>query len=360
MEIRVIESLREYKKFFKRVYANDRNFIDNKSNLLPIVCGKNSAFYKKSIQQMVGVFDNGMAICQCILIIHREYKEAVFMSFFEALPQKHEGVKTLIDYAVEFGRKNGCTKVIAGIEGHPNNSIGFSVSNSAPPSFGECYSPGYYADYFKDFNKINMVSLIGDFAEVKDAVDQDYNKFIDVFSEFDIEYGDFSLKGFRKTMKIYTDLSNEIFIDHRDVYYRSYEEDYELFSSMRPILKNENLIFVKKEGRYVGLSFWYPDFNELTDIHKSFGVKEFIKYRFLGRIPRKMKMVEIGVLPKYQNKGLMLLLFKNAIELAAKKYPNSQKVISSWILAENKKSVLLSRRYTKDLYKEYVYYERSI
>jgi hypothetical protein len=53
-------------------------------------------------------------------------------------------------------------------------------------------------------------------------------------------------------------------------------------------------------------------------------------------------------------------LFKNAIELAAKKYPDSQKVISSWILSENRKSVLLTRRYTKDLYKEYVYYERNI
>ena len=37
MEIRVIESLKEFKKFYREVYANDRNFIDNKSNLLPIV-----------------------------------------------------------------------------------------------------------------------------------------------------------------------------------------------------------------------------------------------------------------------------------------------------------------------------------
>jgi len=360
MEIRVIESLKEFKKFYKEVYANDRNFIDNKSNLLPIVCGNNSAFYKRTIQKTVGVFDNGKTICQCVLIIHSEYKEVVFMSFFEALPQKPEGMKMLIDYAIEFGKKNGCTKIIAGIEGHPNNSIGFSVSNAAPPTFGECYSPGYYTDYFKDFDKINMVSFIGDFTEVKATVDQDYKKFIDIFSEFDVEYGDFSLMGFKKTMKIYTDLSNEIFVNHRDVYYRSYEEDYELFSSMRPILKNENLIFIKKKGRYVGLTFWYPDLNELTDIQKSFGVKEFIKYRILGRIPHKMKMVEIGVLPEYQNKGLILLLFKNAIELAAKKYPDSQKVISSWILSENRKSVLLTRRYTKDLYKEYVYYERNI
>ncbi|HHV29943.1 MAG TPA: N-acetyltransferase [Clostridium sp.] len=360
MEIRAIESLKEYKKFYDQVYAKDNNFKDNKTDILPIVCRKNSAFYKRSIQKMVGVFEDGKTICQCVLIIHSEYKEVVFMAFFEALPQKYEGVKMLVDYAIEFGKRNGCRKIIAGIEGHPNNSIGFSVANATPPSFGECYTPSYYVDYFKDFDKIDMVSFAGDYAEVRAAVDKDYKRFKDVFSEFDIEYGDFSLKGFKKTMKIYTDLSNDIFVDHRDVFYRNYEEDYELFLSMRPILKNENLIFAKKGSRYVGLSFWYPDLNELTGIHKRFGLKELIKYKLLGQIPRKMKMVEIGVLPEYQNKGLILLLFRNAIELAAKKYPNSEKVISSWILSENKKSVLLTRRYTKDLYKEYVYYEKNI
>lgn len=360
MEIKAIRSLREYKKFYRRIYAKDYNFKDNKTNLLPIVCKKNSAFYKRTIQKMVGVFDNGEAVCQCVLIIHSEYKKVVFVAFFEALPKKHEGVKLLIDYAVKFGKSHGCTKIIAGIEGHPNNSIGFSVSNLTPPSFGECYNPSYYAGYFGEFNKIDMVSFIGDYAKVKATIDQDYKKFIDVFSEFDIEYGDFSSKGFERTMKIYTDLSNEIFVDHRDVFYRSYEEDYELFLSMRPLLDNENLIFVKKESRYVGLSLWYPDFNELTDIHKSFGVKDLIKYKLFGRHPFKMKMVEIGVLPEYQNKGLILLLFKDAIETVAKKYPNTQKIMSSWILSENKKSKLFTKRYTKDFYKEYVYYERNL
>lgn len=360
MEIKAIDSLREYRKFYRQVYAKDNNFKDNKSNLLPLVCKKNSAYLKRTIQKAVGVFDNGKPLCQCVLIIHNQYNNVVFMAFFEALPQKHEAVNMLMDYAVKFGKRNGCTKIIAGIEGHPNNSIGFSISNSTPPSFGECYTPGYYNDYFKDFNKVELVSFIGDYANVKACIDKDYNKFIDVFSEFEIEYGDFSLKGFKKTMKIYTDLSNEIFVNHSEVFYRSYEEDYELFFSMRPILNNENLIFVKKEGRYVGLSFWYPDFNELVDIHKSFGVKELIKYRLLGQIPHKMKMVEMGVLPEYQNRGLILMLFKDAIETVARKYPNTQKIISGWILSENKKSVLFTRRYTRDFYKEYAYYEKNI
>ncbi|TYQ14879.1 UNVERIFIED_CONTAM: acetyltransferase (GNAT) family protein [Acetivibrio alkalicellulosi] len=360
MELKHIRSLKEYKEFYRQVYFKDSNFKDNKTNLLPIVCEKNSAFYKGSDQEMIAVIEEGNVICQCVLINHSQYKEAVFMAFFEALSGKHEGVKLLINYAIDFGKRRGCTKIIAGIDGHPNNSIGFLVSNLTPPTFGECYNKRYYAHYFSDFNKIDLVSFIGDYNKVKATIDEDFNRHSDSFNQFDIEYGDFSLKGFEKTIKIYTDLSNKIFVNHRDVYYRSYEEDYELFFSMRMILKNENLIFVKKAGEYIGFCFWYPDFNELIGINKYFGVTGFIKYKILGKIPCKMKMVEIGVVPQYQNKGLVLMLFKNAIDIVANKYPKTKKIVSSWILSENKKSTLFTRRYTKELYKEYVYYEKSI
>jgi len=140
---------------------------------------------------------------------------------------------------------------------------------------------------------------------------------------------------------------------------RSYREDYHLFHSMRPLLKNENLIFAKKADKYIGFILWYPDFNELVAKGSGVGVLTFIKYKLFGKHPKAAKVVEIGIIDNYRNSSIMLMLFAKAIE-AANRYKNLNKILSSWILDENIPSKNTTQRYTKKPYKEFVTYEKDI
>ena len=354
MQLSKIE-LREYLAFMKKVYKDDKNFKDNKTGVINIVCKKNRPFFKASLQEIVSVKEKGEILCVCVLIINNKAPKDLCVSFFEALPECDKAVSILINYAEEFGKENACSKLVVALDGHVNYSVGFG-GNAEVPSFGESYSPFYYHKYFESFSKVKFVSFFDAANLVRERIEEDIKKFEKQIKNTSIEYADFG-NGFLKTMERYTDLNNKIFEGHRYYYFRDYDEDEDLFKDMRPLLENHNLIFAKLNGEDIGFILWYPDYNELVPVGKGASIMTFIKYKLFSIRPKTAKVVEIAVLPKCRQFGVALSLFDAAIKVAPK---NIKKIMSSWILDENIKSKSITSRYTKQHYKEYFTYEKEI
>ncbi len=354
MQLSKIE-LREYLAFMKKVYKDDKNFKDNKKGVINIVCKKNRPFFKASLQEIVSVKEKGKILCACVLIINNKALKDLCVSFFEALPESERAVSVLMNYAEGYGKKNACSKIVVALDGHVNYSVGFG-GNTEVPTFGESYSPAYYHKYFENFSKVKFVSFFDSANLVKERIDEDIKKFEKQIEKTSIEYADFG-NGFLKTMKRYTDLNNKIFEGHKYYYFRDYDEDADLFNDMRPLLENHNLIFAKQNGEDIGFILWYPDYNELVPVGKSASIMTFIKYKLLSNRPKISKVVEIAVLPKCRQFGVVLSLFDAAIKVAPK---NTKKIMSSWILDENIKSKSITSRYTKQHHKEYFTYEKEI
>ena len=354
MEIAKI-SLKEFFLFNKSIYQNDNNFKDNKSGLIEVVCHEKRPFYAHSKQVIIAVKDGAKTLCACVLIVHKNAPEMLSIAFFEALPDSADAVNLLMGYVENYGKQMDCAKIVVSLDGHVNNSVAFSAGQGEP-SFGESYCWGYYHDYFKNFNKIKFISLCDEADLVKQRIAGDMPMLEKSAGKIEIEHADFG-SGFRATMKRYTDLNNEIFTDHRYYFPREYEEDYDLFKSMRPLLKNKNLIFAKCEGKDIGFILWYPDFNELVPLGKGASAATFIKYRLFRQEPETTKVVEIGVSAKYRRYGTILMLFNAALESTAK---NTEKILSSWILDKNIKSKATASRYITEKHKDYYAYEKEI
>ena len=467
MQLETISDIREYSKFIFNLYRDDEFFKDNKTGLLSVVCGAKSPFRNNSVQKMVAVRESGRTLCQVVFIIHKNSSELMSFAFFEALSGQQEAVLILIDNALEFAKSHSASKIVFGLDGHCNNSVGYALESQGFPSFGESYNKAYYSDYFKDFSAVKFVSFYDDIANVNSQVNKDllvlnrqisrsinmqtisttkeeqlqtesmkttlekqlrtdsinttkeekprtdninttkeeqlqtesielhkiencnetntnhdnqnYNmqtanikindsnkidigfmeKYFSDTLNVSLEKSDFGINGFKETMRRYTDLNNCIFINHRYYFKRDYEEDYDLFNSMRPLLKNENLIFAKRNGVDVGFMLWYPDFNCYVPKGKGAGISTFLKYRILKISPSIAKVVEIGLVDSERNSGLILMLFAKAI-FYANKYKGIKKVTSGWILDENTPSKNITKRYTKNLNKEFVTYEKVV
>ncbi|MHB8127601.1 MAG: hypothetical protein ACYDEX_01195 [Mobilitalea sp.] len=359
MQIETVKNRKEYLGFIHELYKNDPHFKDNKTGIIPIVSGKNSPFYKNSIQKMVAVKEDKRTLCQAIFIIHRRSKTEMSIAFFEALPNQLNAVNVLIKHAEEFGNLHGVKKLVFGLDGHCNNSVGFSLTARSFPSFGESFQKEYYHEYFKGFRSVKLVSYFDSTINVNEQVEKGLLLFKNRNSDIQYEYANFGIASFANTMKRYTDLNNQIFKNHRYYFIRSYSEDYDLFHSMRLLLKNENLIFAKKADEDIGFILWYPDFNQLVTKGNGVGVLTFLKYKLFKSYPYSAKVVEIGMIDKHRNSGIMHMLFATAIE-AVNKYEKMSKIVSSWILDENNPSKNLTQRYTKKLYKEFIAYEKDI
>lgn len=360
MEIAVFDDIARYRAFYKDVYGADPCFKDNKSSLLPLVCGRGTAFRQNCWQQMVAVQTQGKTLCQCVLIQHSAYAGVMQLAFFEALPKAQKAVQALVDYARQKAGERGCQTLVAGLEGHCNYSVGFLRSHyNQPPVFGQAYNPPYYHSYFgaPAWREVRFVSVWEDICKLNARLFAAARRFGGKNIHF--EYGNFGA-GFKATMDRYTKLSNEIFTDHRYCFTRQAAEDFELFAPLRPLLNGNNMIFACEGQRTVGFLFWYPDFNDFVKSGGAAGVGTFAAYRLLRRRPAALKVVEIGVLPQYRKSGLILQLFGELNRVGTTLYPQIKQVASSWILEENEDSRRMSQKILRNAYKEFSAYEADL
>ncbi len=347
-------SKKEYISFYKSVYSGDRDFRDNKSPLFTLAHDEKSAFRENSIQELIGAVDNSDNIkVASLLIIHKNAPENLFIGFFEALPQSEDCVNLLLSYAEDFGRKHSCSKLVVGIDGHINNAVGFAL-DKGKASFSENLSKPYYHDYFTHMDRVNFESYIGRHSYAKEQINEDYNRISRVLSKFDTQFADLKC-GLEETVRRYNALNNVIFAQHPYYYKREFREDMEMFKDFATVLTKENLIFATYKGKDVGFIFLYPDFNQNIATGEEIGIKSVIRSFFTKH--NTIKIMEIGVLPEYRSKGIIVLLFYTAVNSTHKAI---NKIISSWIISDNEKSKSISKRYTEKSYKDFCIYEKKL
>jgi hypothetical protein len=349
-------SIKEFNRFAKQIYGDETGFIDNKSSLVHLLCRPKTAFYKHSKQQMICIKEGNETLCQAVLIKHQHAHE-MSIGFFDAKPNSQEAVSLMLRYAEGLALEWDANRIVIGLEGHCNNAVGFPLDSRPPISFGESYGKPYYHDYFLGYERIKLVSFKKEISDITGRLREDVQRIENRTKGVVMEPADFSRSGFRKSIQRYTNLNNQIFKDHRYYYQRFEDEDLELFKSMKPLLNPNNLIFAKKDGEYIGFVLWYPDFNQLVPKGGTAGVLTFIRYKLFRQIPKRGKLVEIGLLPQYKRTGAVALLFLGALKAAGQKCTT---MITSWILEENIPSELATQRYADEPYKEYCTYEKNL
>lgn len=348
--------IRAFNRFSSRIYQGEPGYIDNNSSLIALLCKPNTSFYQHSKQQMICVKEEGETLCQAVLMMHDQARE-MSIGFFDAKPDVPDAVALMLEYAEQVARSWNADRIVIGLAGHCNNAVGFPIHPHPPISFGENYGKAYYHDYFKNYERVKLVSYRKDLADISGKLQSDIDRIAHRTQDISLEPADFSRKGFPDSIARYTDLNNLIFENHKYYYRRSYEEDLELFGSMKPLLDPVNLIFARKGEQDIGFVLWYPDFNQLVPTGGKAGVLTYIRYRILRQFPKRGKLVEIGLLPQYKRSGVVALLFFAALTAAGKRYAT---MITSWILEENLPSDLATKRYADEPYKEYCTYEKNL
>lgn len=362
MEIVSVRSIRDYKSFIRRIYRYDPLFKDNKSGLIDIVCRPGGVFYRSTEQKMIAAVQDGQTFCQCVLIRSRNCPGILTVAFFEAAPDAAAAVDSMMEYAADMARGYGCIRLVVSLDGHYNYSVGFLEDGPAAfPTFGASYNPGYYHDYFAEgYEPVAYGSYFDNVEAVQARVDRSLPLVEGKTENLVLSCADFSTTGFDGTIRRYTELNNRIFGGHRFYYTRTGEEDIELFGAMKLLLRPENLIFAFVDGQMAGFILWYPDFNEFVAPGGRAGLSTFWQYKVLGRSTKRVKVVEIGVLPEFEGSGIILLLFAKALEMGRKRFPDMETVMTSWILESNYKSKRITGRFLKQPYQRYLAYEKKL
>ena len=325
----------EYINLVNRIYKEDENFKMNCEEIITSLFEQKGIFYDNSKSVSVGVYHDKTLVVACFLVIPNNYQQSVLVCFFEALPNYVEAVNLIINYARILGRKNDCKNIIIGLNTHINAGAGILVEEFSTNSYGNNYNPHYYGDYFKSF-KPNIHTMTSYKGDIKDFSSSSIEKVIErVNSQF--TFREICLENFREDMTAYTILANEAFANHKFYYQRKVEEDYELYEPILNILKSENILFAEKDGILVGCLIWYPNYYE--------------------HCTRSVKIIEIGVLPRYRKSGVTVGLLNECYKRINRNFDFME---SGWIMDGNFLSRSMANRWMKKVYKRFNIYELDL
>ena len=359
MKLVIVESKNEIKQFinfYKIQYINSSKKKNSLSPLLKNLLNDNSKICKSVDLEALMIVDKEEIIMISLLAHAYRMKDILQISFFESSIYNPKAFKLIFDRAKSLAKEKGASKLSASLNIHVNYGLGFLASHyDEDQSFGMSHNPEFYHKYFEEngFSAIDLISYKKDMDGMENLLNNNLKKRLN--DKYNVRKIDF--KNFKNEIQLYTEINNKAFRNHLFYYPRDIDEDMELFKDLKFLLKEENLLFVEKDKVPIGFMLWYPDFNELMKSGESVGISTVIKNKFFSKKITTFKIVEIGVIPREQNKGAILALFEYCFQCTKGRFKNFE---SSWILKENEKSKAFGIKWSDGESKKYKAYIKEL
>jgi len=324
------------------IYKDNPYYRNTDNDVLEILLSKNNAFRKHASILPCLIFENEHIAARFFLIHDTKLPEFVQVAFFEAMPNISDLAKAIETKAKECFPE--ALKIIIGLNGHLNYGAGILLNQfDKVPLFGLNYNPEYYQHYFTGYQLQKLYSYR--FEALKNY------SYAEILSQRlksrNIKIRQFNKNNFAQEIEIYTRLNNECFGNHQFWTHRTAEEDMEIFYPFRFLLRGENFLIAEHKGVPIGFILWFPDFNEMVHTKRQMKASwrfdiDVLKYRLLNPV-KTFRLAEIGVIPKYQKKGIEFLLLSEMMTYVKKrKYVTGE---GGFILESNASSNVMAQRY---------------
>jgi GNAT superfamily N-acetyltransferase len=308
--------------FPKDLYSEDTNFIFEPVSLQRDFLSHKNSFFEHSDAEYFIAVSEGRVVGRIASIkntIHNKiYNEKTgFFGFFEST-DNYEVAELLLDEVVKAQRMSGFNKIIGPTNFTTNDTCGMLISGyDMPPVVMMPYNKPYYNDYLERYGFIKEMDLCSYLLLGENILTT--QTLTALLKKLNISAEDSGIT-FRSIN--YKKLDQEV-IQFRDVYNESNknnwgfmpmtEKDFKMAAKQLSEFTPERLmLFAEKEKQLIGFAVALPDLNQVFSHIKSgklfpFG---FIKYLWYKRKITNSRVLILGVLDEYRNKGVDMILYK--------------------------------------------------
>ncbi len=359
MELSVREAMKkdfhQFVEFQKKVYAGDPHFRDLQSLSLRNLLNKRAKILTGSKFIPYMVFQGDQLVGVFALVRMDRMIDTLQITFLDFLDD--EAIfKTIHAFAKCEAKKCGVSKLLVGLNMHVNYGLGLlSDGFDKNQGFGVAYNKEYYILHIEKCMRASDI-LYSYRTRIREMNFPLSPKALDfIRKNFKVKPADF--KNVHQVAKIYTGINNRAFVHHKYYYEAREEEDLELFRSFRFLIQGKNLLFVYHREEPVGFMLWYPDYNQVLRPGESMNLRSILKMKFFSSRIDTAKIVEFGIVPKFQNSGAVIALLDYLYRSEKEHYKYLE---SGWVMEENKASTDIARRYLPEVYKQFRVYEEVI
>ncbi len=370
IQIKRVESKRDLMKFIKmqwKIYEGNPYWVPplimDRKKLLD---RKKHPFYLHAEMEMFLAYKDGEIVGRIAAIkndIHNQvHNDKVgFFGFFESINDQAIA-NALFNAASEWLKSKGLTHMRGPANPSSNDEYGMLIEGfDDSPRFLMPYNHPYYLElcenyglkkikdlyaYKLEYDKITKVKKI---YEVQDIVRRRYN----------LKLTSLNMKDFDNELQKVKYVYNKAWEPNWGFVPMTDEEINAMAKDLKMIVDPDLVLFGEINGEVVGFSLTMPDYNQ---IFKKINGRLF-PFGFIRLFTDRKKMtwcriLTLGVIPKYQKKGIDGVFYYEIIERAHKKGIHLGE--ASWVLEDNEMMNRSALMMQGELYKKYRIYEKEI
>lgn len=302
------------------------------------------------------------AFYDCHLVDHWK-KKIGLLGFFEALPEKFDGIRMLFDQAEAFLREEGAELVQAPINGNIANPAGLLMNAyNERPVFLMAYNPSYYRQYFHHAKYYRLAKEL--LAFTVDLLNGRLRRKIEVILRHASERSKITIRAFNpnrfreesgRLSRIYA----FTFKNHWSYTPQSEEELFEIMNPLKSVLESSFILFAENEGIPVGFVIAVPDYNPIIQkLNGRLNLFNALSFFRMRKKVREARLIAIGVVPEWRGKNVAPFLAASVYHAMIKR--GYTKCEYSWVFRENVSSQDMAKKFYSDVCKTYVVYQKDL
>lgn len=342
--LRVINKVqsKEFLQVPKILYKNDKNWVCPLDVEIEGIFNPNSniCFQNGEAERWILKSDEGKLIGRIAAFIDRRkvdvYKQPTGAAgFFECI-NNQEAANLLFDIAREWLSSKGMEAMVAPVNfGENYNYQGVLIEGFVQQTYGMNYNFPYYSELYVSYG---FKEYFGQ-SSFRKQLDKEISGRLVKFAEYIASRPEYSFEHlkFNNIDKYINDFAftyNKIWSAFHDGYIPlKNEEIRKMLKEASMVIEEEFIWFAYDKGKPIGIMVAFPDVNQILKKLKNGKLNILNKLKFIyykKRAVSRSRAFMFGILPEYQNKGVIASLFYQMIKILRNK-PQYIEAEISWV-----------------------------
>jgi len=290
--------------------------------------------------------------------IHKD--KVGFFGFFECLDDA-EAAEALLSTAADWLREHGMDTIRGPMNFSTNEECALLIDGfDASPVIMMTYNPRYYIGFMDNFGLSKGRDLFAYQLTDDQVPPEDLQRSLErIRKRAGIEIRKIDMKQFSDEIQRVKEVYNSAWSKNWGFVPMTDEEINHMAGQLKQIIDPDLVFFAEIDGRPIGFSMALPDMNQaLKKINGRLFPLGLLKLLWYSRKIDGVRVPILGVIQKYQNKGIAAMFGVETFKAGAKK--GFVRGELSWILEDNTVTQRALERLGAKIYKTYRVYEKGI
>lgn len=361
--------LKKFIDFPHDLYKSDANYVPQLTIAAKEVLDrKKNAFFQHSQAAYFLAFDQGNIVGRIAAIINNNYNQyhksnVAFFGFFDCINDV-KVASALLDKAQDWLSTYNVDAILGPTNLTTNDTSGVLIEGyDRPPVVEMTYNYPYYKELIEQCGYGKEIDLYAYFIPTKGVNEKALNlshRIKERLESKGITFRHIEMNNFKKEVE-----------NIKGIYQRAWERNWgfvppteaefsQLADGLKMIVNPDYVIIAEDQGKMIAFALALPDINEvLINVKKGRLFPTGIFKLLAGKNKvSKIRIILLGVVEEYRNKGIEGVFFANFIQVAKDK--NLLGGEASWVLENNAQMVKAAEHLNGERYKTYRIYSKKV